>query len=513
MQYFEMAPPSPGFVLALLVDVVALAAVIYFLLFIRGRFTRLGALSTVLLSVISCFSLLQVEGMAVQQLKWPDGLQIFIAVATLILATLSIRRTKRVVKTLLMVLSPLLPILMLDAAWLYSRPELKQLGVNRAAGKLPVTSSHTRLIWIIFDELDYHLAFEARPARLQMPEFDRLLDVSVSTDHAHSPAGQTILSIPSLLTGRRVVEENHRANDIALRFAGDPVLHDLSAQPNIFRRLRAVGFNTAASGWHHPYCRVIGNDLSECASAPNGTDSVAFYDAVVRQSFWNRSIAIALWEAESLPVERILYRRSRPFWVSHSYQQRASLSQGQPEHALYHRVNARNRAVREQQIHAAQIITENGLRMAKDPELNLLLIHAPVPHLPGIWDSRTKRFTTTEPSDYLDNLAFTDFMLGQIRTALETTDQWNNAALLISADHPFRTLGWRQTSLWSRELARITNGRQWDRIPFILKLPGQNKPVAYHRDFNTVVSADLIWGVLTGKINQPEQAVRWLDAH
>jgi hypothetical protein len=513
MQYFEMAPPSFGFVSALLVDVFTLATVIYLLLWARRRFARFGALSTVLLSSFCAFGLLQAEGMAVQQMKWPDGVQIFVALTTLILASLSIRRVKKIVKAAVVVLSPLLPILIVNAAWLYSRPELKQLGLHRAAGKLPSITSHSRLIWIIFDELDYHLAFEARPARLQMPEFDRVRDVSIFSDHAHSPAGQTILSMPSLLTARRVVEENHRANDIALRFEGASGWHDLSAQPNIFRRLRMAGFNTAVSGWHHPYCRVLGNDLSECASAPNGTDSVAFYDAVVQQSFWSRSLSVALWEAESLPLERIVYRRSRPFWVSHSAQRTPLLSAGSAKRPGYGTANVRNRVVREQQIHAAQLISENGLRMAKDPALNLILIHAPAPHLPGIWNSRARRFTATEPSDYVDNLAFADFFLGQIRTALESTGQWNRTALLISADHPFRTRGWERTSLWSRELANVTNGHQWEYVPFILKLPGQSKLIMYHREFNTVVSADLIGDVLTGKVNQPEQAVRWLDAH
>lgn len=513
MQYFEMAPPSLGFVLALLADVLVFGVGIYFLLWVRQRFTRLRALTTVFLAAIACFGLLQVEAMAVQHLKGPDGLQILVALATLILAVLSIRHTRRVVKTVVMVLSPLLPILILDAAWLYSRPELKQLGVDRAAGKLPSASSHARLIWIIFDELDYHLVFEARPARLEMPEFDRLRDISVFADHAHSPAGQTILSMPSLITGRRVIEEKHRTNDIALRFEGDSGWHDLSAQSNVFRKARGAGFNTAISGWHHSYCRVIGNDLSECASAPNGTDSVAFYDAVVSQPLWKRSLSVAVWEAESLPLERIVYRRGRSFWVSHSPQGRPLLSRESAKRALYRSANMRNRAVREQQIHAAQVITENGLRMTKDPELNLILIHAPAPHLPGIWNSRAKRFTATEPSDYVDNLAFADFILGQIRTALESTGQWDQTALLISADHPFRTSGWQRSSLWSRELARVTNGQQWDCVPFVLKLPGQNKPVVYRRDLNTVLSADLIWDILIGKAKTPEQVVSWLDAH
>jgi Sulfatase len=516
-KYFEMAPPSFGFVAALLADILFLASVVYLMLYVRRRFARWKALTSACLAIICCFALLECEQLLVQQLRSfeSDWLQTCITFGTLLLTVVSVSRTKAVTKALVMVLSPLLPLLTLDAAWLYSRPELKLLRTEHVAGKLPHPSSSNRLIWIIFDEMDYHLAFEARPSRLQMPEFDRLQETSLFADRARPPALRTILAMPSLLTGQQAIQERHWTNNIALQFQGSAEWRDLSSQASIFSRVRGAGLNTAVAGWHNPYCRIIGNDLSECASAPNGSEPVAFYNGIAPLPFWSRSLAIAFWHTADLPIERILFRHSRSFWAAHSshsipFQPRTG---SEPTIGLYRIANIRNRTVREQQISAAKFITENAVRMAGDPDLNFVLVHAPAPHLPGIWNNDTKQFTATERSDYVDNLGFADFALGELRHALEKAGDWDRATVLVSADHPFRVNVWQQSSLWSAELARMTKGEQHNYVPFILKLPGQTKPFPYHREFNTVLTGDLIWEILNGNIREPEQAAQWLDSH
>jgi hypothetical protein len=48
-----------------------------------------------------------------------------------------------------------------------------------------------------------------------------------------------------------------------------------SDQPNVFRRARQLGVNAAAVGWHHPYCRVLGDSLVNCFSLPSGHPTAA----------------------------------------------------------------------------------------------------------------------------------------------------------------------------------------------------------------------------------------------
>ena len=49
------------------------------------------------------------------------------------------------------------------------------------------------------------------------------------------------------------------------------------------------------------------------------------------------------------------------------------------------------------------------------------------------------------------------------------------------------------------------------RIPYILKLASQKDGVKYTQEFNTVLTADLLLGVLRGEIGDPASAVEWLD--
>jgi hypothetical protein len=59
----------------------------------------------------------------------------------------------------------------------------------------------------------------------------------------------------------------------------------------------------------------------------------------------------------------------------------------------------------------------------------------------------------------------------------------------------------------------VTGSRDWKYVPFLLKLPAQHRAIEYKREFNNVISAELIWQILTGNLKKPEQAVSWLNAH
>src|SRR2546423_46880 len=46
-----------------------------------------------------------------------------------------------------------------------------------------------RVVWLMFDELDQRITFEARPPGLELPELDRLRRESLYADAARPPAG------------------------------------------------------------------------------------------------------------------------------------------------------------------------------------------------------------------------------------------------------------------------------------------------------------------------------------
>src|SRR5262249_13365534 len=88
----------------------------------------------------------------------------------------------------------------------------------------------------------------------------------VAAANAYPPAKWTMRSIPALVTGRLVAEAQPSSyNELTLTFddASEPA--PWSTQPNVFSRAREIRANSAVVGWYHPYCRVIGADLTKCS--------------------------------------------------------------------------------------------------------------------------------------------------------------------------------------------------------------------------------------------------------
>ena len=83
---------------------------------------------------------------------------------------------------------------------------------------------------------------------------------------------------------------------------------------------------------------------------------------------------------------------------------------------------------------------------------------------------------------------------------METSGEWNKTWIIVSADH-----SWRGSANY--------DGRRDYRVAYLVKPPGTNDYLAYSRQFNTVLTHDLILAILRGEVtNQPSTAC-WLDAH
>jgi arylsulfatase A-like enzyme len=142
-----------------------------------------------------------------------------------------------------------------------------------------------------------------------------------------------------------------------------------------------------------------------------------------------------------------------------------------------------------------------------------VFLHFPVPHPPGIWDASQDRITTGH-SNYIDNLELADKVLGQVKRELQATGDWDSSTILVTGDHPYRTLEWLPyTDFRDPEMLKVTGGKGYPYVPFLLKMPGQHQGLKYDRAFNNVLTSDLLLDVLNGRVSKPDAAVRWLDAH
>jgi hypothetical protein len=284
------------------------------------------------------------------------------------------RRSLRWGYSILLLLAPLIPIeaaVSVGRCWrdnsaAYANPPLRP---RLDASNLP------RIVWVVFDELDFRLAFPERPSGLELPEFDRLRQQALFATQAFSPSQATLQSIPALVTGRLVRSVAPETPALAL-FDGVPSTGALT----VFSSVTAMGGNSSARGWYLPYCRMFAGDLSACS-----------------------------WDA----YENLLTVTTGDFFASLRNQQQSLFEYGYlspfPES-----LSARHR------IAMLGALQAGAGRDAADPGLNLVFLHPPVPHSPHYYDSATRTYTrrNSGAEGYRDSLALADVFLGAIRASM-----------------------------------------------------------------------------------------------
>ena len=338
--------------MALLLNIVGLAAVAF--LGVRAlrrvrqptgrRLAAVAAAATLLIAL----NFVRITHEIVE--RWTDliGRPALMAFAVLVLvASLGWpHRALPVIRRVALVASPLAVLTLGHALWMFL--EVAAGPVWRRVDPIPLARtppSLRRVVWLVFEELDQRITFEARPAGLALPELDRLRRESLYADAAGPPAGTPEVSMPALITGRPVIAVAPAGpNDLELTFReGKPARW--SAHPSVFSRARALGYDTALIGWHLPYPRVLGGSLGVADWRPSDAHEQTRGDTF-SQTLRNQ-------------------------WGS-----------------LVPPANVRRLA--------SQRVAELGelaIRTAADRRFGLVLLHLPVPRPPGIYDRASGRLT------------------------------------------------------------------------------------------------------------------------
>jgi hypothetical protein len=347
--------------------------------------------------------------------------------------------------------------------------------------------SKQRVIWMIFDEFDERVAFERRPADLKLPELDRLASESLVAPHAIQTAESTLPALPSLLTGRIFTTADPiGSDDLILRPEGSVNKVNWKMESTVFRRARELGVNSALIGWHHPYCRVLGDQLTDC--------------------FMTRAIHFPALLRETAAGEEGLQHTVEYFfklqWVSlidlfHS-----------PEDSSSERM--KDLIIQQAQQKQFLALRERALKEAVDPRVGLLFMHLPAPHLFAIYDRKSGQFSLSEHTTYWDNLALVDRTIGEVRASLEKAGLWESTSILISSDHGLRYHLWHDRLNWSKDLDDLLEEGSSPTVPFLLRVAGSEQSAVYGQEFSTVVSGDLVLSLLNGEVKSPSGAAAWL---
>jgi Sulfatase len=481
--YWLKAPPRPEHFIALMINVVLLSLLILAgIVGLRSkrtwarRATPLVGLAILVSLVNSLRTLVGNPGNSLF-LKFVEQRAPAIGVALAILIILALvfggLKALRPVYRLLLLVSPFVVFSFGQAAYRIANYDPSPMADGVTASRLPdKPAGSPRVVWIIFDEWDYELSYVQHPSRIALPELDRLSETSLFGANVQSANMMTDWSMPALTMGREV-------QDITPSTPSELMIHPKdsadwvpwSHQETVFRKAREMGFNTSIVGWAIPYCRVLNHDLSECwwYSGSNQYNSAG--DTVPK---------LLLGQPRSL-YENI-YRS--PFGQSLSTSRHAR---------SYHTVMAK--AVE------AACNTANGLT----------LIHLPVPHPPYFYSAATGRDDLNDTlftglprqtqQGYVDALALTARSIGELRGAMERAGVWDSTTIVFSADHPFR----HRVNLDGQPVSH--------RVPYLVKMAGQNGAIKYEPSFSALLTKGLILAVLSGDVARPEQLPAWLDQH
>lgn len=330
-------------------------------------------------------------------------------------------------------------------------------------GADPGGAGKGKLLWFIFDEADQGLIFDGRPEGLALPALDRLKAEAFSADSALPPADNTLMSIPSLLSGK-LFRSARTSGPRTLEMIGPS--GERTSWPdsgNLFQSLKAKGARLTLAGWYHPYCRLFGDLMARCGCRPNG------------ELFTGSGLGF--WMAKAFTHNLELHN----FFL---LREGGSLSFGNPHASNYRWLQA------------------SALEAMTDPS-DFVYVHWPIPHRPFIHDPGSEdgeSANSQAPADYPKNLLLMDKSLAAIRGRLESSGRWESTTLILSSDHWWRNAG--------------SFRKQGDlRVPFLVRLPGQDGPFRYRRAFNTVATSGLILALHDGRIAGYRQVAEWLDAN
>lgn len=291
-----------------------------------------------------------------------------------------------------------------------------------------------RVVWIIFDELDYRLAFIERPRDLKLKNFDHLANESVNLSFALPPAQMTSISIPSLIDGKTYIASYPSSkNDLILRLE-DSSLSIWGSRENIFTDMQENNRRSAAVGWFLPYTRIFSDKLDYSRWEPNSPERYIGTSDAFFPTMWNH-----------LQAFNMLSKRE------------------------FHK-------------QTVESCIQNAMQVVADERYSLCFIHLPIPHLPSIapWKYNEPQ---GDAVNYFRNLAAADQALGDLLGKLTASSVLCKTTVIVSSDHH-----WRK----SREY----DGKTDLRVPFIIRFPKQCNRIDIKNKFDTVKTRFLVQDII-----------------
>lgn len=304
-----------------------------------------------------------------------------------------------------------------------------------------------RVVWVIFDEMDYELSLkQMQAAPTFMPNFSALAARAITASAAFSPGKDTVYSIPALLTGTTLSGFTmHQHNRLDLTDQQKKIVN-FSTENAIFSKLPDGPKSATVLGFYHPYCKIF-STLQSCNSTYMGEagrwfDSLLFFGAPLISTLESFK-----WSASILP-DFLLYKFDTMYRIS------------------------------------VNLLSNLDYTLANQHS-SLDFIHLNLPHLPNSYMRRLMNQPKMSAEEgYKQNLAGADLILGRIVKNLELNSENQNILLIVSSDH------------WLR-----THSSRTSPVPFIVWKVGANIPISISQPISTVHSKQLALDFLAGRLD------------
>jgi hypothetical protein len=331
------------------------------------------------------------------------------------------------------------------------------------------SANHGRILWIVLDELSYRQIYEHRYPGLKLPAFDRLAAVSTVFTRTVPAGYYTDIVLPSLMTGRHLdsVAAPAAGFPLLLRNASTRAWQPFAPRQTVFQDALNAGYGTAVAGWWNPYCRILSEVLDQCFWTSHSE---------LRGGMYSGQNVISNTESPALNVLQRMPWYSSP-----------------PDSTYFHQIDYRE-------------LVAAGDTLLEDRSATFLLLHMPIPHMPGIYNRQTASFATSN-SSYLDNLALCDDYLAHVRKELEDNGTWDSTTLVLMGDHSWRISG--PAGLSPEERAASDGGQFDDRPAYVVKMAHQTTPARIDTRFAALRTRDLFDNLLTGRISTSQQLASW----
>lgn len=333
---------------------------------------------------------------------------------------------------------------------------------------LPVAAiPHRRIVWLLFDEMSYDQVFAHRWPGLELPNFDRLRQDSVTFSDAQPDGYFTERIIPSLFLGKPIVNaRSTEAGQLRYQSAEGGPWASFDENATLFADAHRAGWTTGIAGAYNPYCRILANQLDSCSM-----QLIVFGDHLSRdKSTWGNftAPAHAAWA-------RAMHQRFEP-------------AQSEAE-TFAGRMDA-----------ARRLVTNNDIDFA--------FVHLFLPHPPGVYDRKVGRVRLG--GSYIDNLALSDRSLEDLVRALNGTGSAGNTTLIISSDHSWRVPLWRHELGWTREDELASGHGHFDPRPMLMvHFPRETQPADIGRPVPLLAMHEMIDRIIAGQILTQQQLKAW----